>query len=192
MDRGTSDSPPASLTEPAVLHAVLALSSTHWDGSLQYRTWQRRASVAPDKLEKFAWQHPNQAIQHLRAGFAPQEQVSSRVAIITCLVFISDDLLRGNFGTAQFHLHSGLKLIAEEQMFSVGAPGGSPRSTDDWILEMFSRLYIQSELFNQSYQPPPVFFAPGAFSQQRRSSQPSRMLGVGFNRPSFQPPIMSS
>lgn len=140
--------PQASLSEPAVLHAVLALSSTHWDGSLLpgHKAW--KAGQAPDKLERFALQHYNQAIQHLRP---PQGETTLRVALITCLIFISIDLLRGNFATAQLHLRSGLKLLGDEYCSDSGTSRRS-QSTDHWISEVFSRLRVQVELFNQSYQ----------------------------------------
>ena len=83
-----------------------------------------------------------------------------RVALITCVVFISLEFLRGHFKTAKTYLQNGLKVLRERQSPSNVDNDGilllkpTHNSIDDWIFEALSRLHVQVELFKQSYQHP--------------------------------------
>jgi hypothetical protein len=148
----------ASLNEPAVLHAVLALSCVHKRGSLHDAN-QRNSDDTPDKQEQFILQHYVKAISYLQPHFSIKDMSSFRVALITCAVFIYLEFLRGHFETAQRHLENGLKVLTEAQMPSLDNDGililkPCRESIDDWIIEAFSRLNIQVELFKQTYQHP--------------------------------------
>jgi hypothetical protein len=145
----------ATLSEPAVLHAVLAMTSVHKGGVINADHQQSRNSV-PDKLEQVTLQHYLKAISHLQPHFLAKDRASIRIALITCIAFISLDFLRGYFATAQIHLQNGLKLLGDTQTLSESndellllKPG--PDSIDDWIGETFSRLYTQVELYKQLY-----------------------------------------
>lgn len=119
----------ASVAEPAVLHAVLALSSIHRHGTCD-RPGQSTAAL----------QHYGTAIHHLQPHFAARNRLAHRVALITCIVFTSLDLLRGHFASAFVHLQNGLQLLSS-------TPGGLDRDhVDDWIREVFSRIYLQISL----------------------------------------------
>ena len=143
--------PRASLGEPAVLHAVLALSSIHKGGMLkkgsQILTHQR-----PDGLEQVTLQHYLKAIRHLQPHLLAGDKSSFRVAILTCIVFVSLDFLRGHFNTAQIHLQSGLKLLKEVRVVEEGEDGllllkTCPDPEDRLVAEVFARLHLQVELF---------------------------------------------
>ncbi|RDW76932.1 hypothetical protein BP6252_04985 [Coleophoma cylindrospora] len=147
----------ASLTEPAVLHAVLALSSVHQGGIIVAGSPSKPddASV-PREQQQFALQHYVKAISHLQPHFFTKDKASFRVALITCLVFIWVDFLRGHVNEAQIHLQNGLKILRELQLLSPGSDGSlcwnpGRESTDDWIVEAFFRLYLQVELFHYTY-----------------------------------------
>lgn len=148
----------ASLNEPAVLHAVLALSSVQKRGTVN-TDGQRTLGTIPDEQEKFTLQHYVKAISHLQPHFLIKDRASARVALITCVVFVCLEFLRGHFETGQMHLRNGLKVLEELQILTNekdrvlrSKPG--LESTDDWILEAFSRLYLQMELFEHTYQQP--------------------------------------
>ena len=149
----------ASLSEPAVLHAVLALSSVHRGGVLNDDRQEQSNSV-PDKLEQFTLQHYVKAIGHLQPRFLAKDRASCRIALIACIVFISLDFLRGHFTTAQIHLQNGLKLLREKQLFSdrkndgILLPRPCGESVDDWIVEVLSRMHVNVELFKQPHQHP--------------------------------------
>ncbi|KAE8446367.1 hypothetical protein EG329_012116 [Mollisiaceae sp. DMI_Dod_QoI] len=144
----------ASLNEPAVLHAVLALSSVH-----------RRSNISADgerqsilnEQEKCTLQHYVKAISHLQPHFLKKDKASFRVALTTCVLFVCLELLRGHFQTAQDHFQNGIKILGEIQMLSNGNDGilrlkPCHESADDWIVEAFSRLHLQVELFRYNYQ----------------------------------------
>jgi Fungal specific transcription factor domain/Fungal Zn(2)-Cys(6) binuclear cluster domain len=146
----------ASLNEPAVLHAVLALSSVHKSGTIN-ADGQREIDNIPNEQEQFTLQHYVKAISHLQPHFSIKDRASLRVALITCIVFVCLEFLRGHFKTAQIHLQNGLKILGEMQMLSNGNDGilrlkPCRESTDDWIVEAFSRLHLQVELFRHAYQ----------------------------------------
>ena len=147
-----------SLNEPAVLHAVLTLSSVHKRNSFNGNDQSGR-NDSPDEQEQFMLQNYSKAIRHLQPLFSTKDKASVRVALITCVVFICLEFLRGHFQTAQTHLQNGLKVLRELQIPSKGDDvflllKSSRNSIDDWIVEAFTRLNFQVELFKQSYQHP--------------------------------------
>lgn len=145
----------ASLDEPAVLHAVLALSSAH--KSLAFSANDRsKTENGPNEQEQFTLKQYVKAISHLQPHFSTKDRVSFRVSLITCVTFVCLEFLRGHFRTAQIHLQNGLKILREIQMLSNGndgilRPKPCLESTDDWIVEAFSRLHLQVGLLKHDY-----------------------------------------
>lgn len=128
----------ASAHEPAVLHAVIALGAAH-------------------KSEKrLALREYNKAIGHLCRHFENRDRDALRVALITCMVFVCLELLRGEFKTGQTHLRSGLELLREIQRRDglTSADGAivlrpQHESVEDYLVEAFTRLNVLSALFGQ-------------------------------------------
>ena len=150
----------AGLNEPAVLHAILALSSVHRRGTLGPNC-QRNIGFVPDCEEQFTLQHYVKSIGHLQSHLSSMDRASSRVALITCVVFISLEFLRGHFKTAQMHIQNGVNMLREMQLLSTGKDGilqinPFRGSTDDWIAQAFSRLSLQLELFKHNYHHSPL------------------------------------
>lgn len=143
----------ACMTTPAVLHALLALSSAH----KAEMTGGSRAER--EQHERFTLEHYNKAIVCLRPHFTQTDRdgESARVVLITCVVFVCLELLRGRYVEGQTHLHSGLNLLSQLQakLHTPGTQGvlvmGHPQESvsDGYLLEAFSRLYTQSSLFGQ-------------------------------------------
>lgn len=95
----------------------------------------------------------SKAIGHLvRTGQPPKSKGSIRVALVTCLVFIYLELLRGRYGAAQAHLDNGLKLLKENQLNCNFRSQQYSDSTDESIVEAFFRVYVQSQLLVQPSQ----------------------------------------
>ncbi|KAI8951753.1 hypothetical protein F4801DRAFT_261378 [Xylaria longipes] len=132
--------PQACLSERAVFKAVLALSSVHRGGCRSLRQDMGNKNLAPIKpaneAEIFTLEYYLQAITHLKPYLYCRDRESFRITLIVCIVFVSIDLLRGNFNSAENHVRGGLRLIA----------AGIGDSTDHWIMEVLSRLYIQIHL----------------------------------------------
>ena len=148
----------ASLNEPAVSHAILALSSAH-KGAIVNADDQTKVTSAPSEQERFALKHYVKAINHLQPCFSVKDRTSFRVTLITCIAFVCLEFLRGHFKIAQAHLQNGLQILIEAEMLSndnIGILQSKPHqeSTDDWIIEAFSRLHLQVELFKYTFQHP--------------------------------------
>ncbi|KAH6991129.1 hypothetical protein BKA56DRAFT_610688 [Ilyonectria sp. MPI-CAGE-AT-0026] len=162
--------------EPAVLHAVLALSSVHRRGVVINTCEQRDIKDTLYEQEQFALQSYVKAIRHLQPHFSVKDRTSFRVALATCLVFIAVELLRGHFQAAISHLQNGLKVLQDAEL-SVNVDDRNLRLksghelADDWIVETFSVLQFQAELFSLSYHgpfliPPVVGHKPGSIMPQ--------------------------
>ncbi|KAH8807256.1 hypothetical protein F5884DRAFT_833042 [Xylogone sp. PMI_703] len=124
----------ASFQEPAVLHSVIALSA---------------AQLGDDNVSLRAY---NQAIQDLRAHMVGDTPYVLRVTLISCMVFICLEQLRGSRKLADLHLRSGFQLLQELQTRQRGQSCNTspPESVDNAIIEAFTRLNIQCAHFGQS------------------------------------------
>ncbi|KAI1845853.1 hypothetical protein JX266_007940 [Neoarthrinium moseri] len=144
----------ASLAEPAVLHAALALSAAHQNEPYKGIRDRGDASVILDPEERFVLTHYTKAISHLQPHLAVTEKSSLRVALITCLLFTCTEFLRGHYVSGISHLHNGIKVL-ETFKFAPKSTGTTPppswNFSDYWIVETFARLYIGSCLFGQSF-----------------------------------------
>lgn len=143
----------ASSSEPAVLHAVFALSCAHkrevCDGHI---IWPPHG--IPDKEDQFMLRQYSQAINRLVPYLSTNNKASVRIGLITCVIFISLEYLRGRYKTAHVHLHNGLKLLAEitpssSKVLSSTRPYRD--SVDGWIIDTFLQLQVQAALLNHVY-----------------------------------------
>jgi hypothetical protein len=149
----------ASFSEPAVLHAVLALSSVHKRKTVNTDS-RRQVTDSPDEQEQFALRNyvkSINAVGHLQPYCLVKDRASFRVALITCIMFVCLEFLRGHFQTAQVHLRHGITILRELQLLfgqtrGTSHLGSSRGSTDAWIVEGFSRLNLQMELFQYGYE----------------------------------------
>ncbi|GAQ09951.1 hypothetical protein ALT_7272 [Aspergillus lentulus] len=139
----------ASMSEPAVLHAVLALSSVHRQGILN------DGGLKAGDEERVTLTRYSKAINHLQPHFKAKDRTAFRIALIVCVLFIALELLRGHFVSARIHLQQGLNLLEgscllkrKGDLFVVN----SQEYVDDWIVQALSRLHIQLELLKQVHR----------------------------------------
>ncbi|CAI7661948.1 unnamed protein product [Penicillium glandicola] len=136
----------ASAQEPAVRHAVIAVSSTH--------RFQQRYATASAKYDEecFTLQQYNKSIQHLRTNTTNNTH-SLRVALITCMLFITLEYMRGQYQMGSAHLQYGMKLLSD---ISAPRPPSSMVPTilspeEDFaynaLVDAYVRLGIQSAMF---------------------------------------------
>ena len=143
----------ASSSEPAVLHAVLALSSAHKRKTLY--SGLEAVYTPPDQQEQFMLRSYSTAIKCLQPHLTSKRISSNRIALITCLVFITLEYIRGHYRAGQIHLQNGLQLL--RNIAAGYATAGhdylilntSPESIDDWITDSFARLQAQSDFFGE-------------------------------------------
>ncbi|KIW72288.1 hypothetical protein PV04_00493 [Phialophora macrospora] len=145
----------ASASELPILHAAVALGSAHRSTDLN-----RYGSSAPssslchgpngrfDAHEAFALEQYNKSIVQLRKNQVEAESVTEvRTALIVCILYVSLELLRGDYSTAVTHTRHGLNLLCRlKRCFDLQAfyPGRSHGSADDYLMEAFMRLSLQS------------------------------------------------
>jgi cholestenol delta-isomerase len=126
-------------TEPAIKHAVLALSSLH-----QLSEVREDTSVAL-RHQRYAEQHYQQALtaaQSLLRSSTPED--IDRV-LIACLVFICYENVRGNYAASQIHTGSGRAIMAQhsERLHRI-----SRRNDLNEIQQLFARLDIGAMMFS--------------------------------------------
>ncbi|KAK7431286.1 hypothetical protein QQZ08_002057 [Neonectria magnoliae] len=141
-------------------------SSAFWD-TLRRQLFGKanpptRNSV-PDEQEQFILRQYGKAISYLVPQSPGHHQPSAQGVLMTCLVFVFLEFLRGHYKTAQTHLENGLKLIAEAGCApkradnNVGTYKSSGGPIDTGILETFSRIQVQVALLR------PFNHYPGSF-----------------------------
>ncbi|KAF2024653.1 hypothetical protein EK21DRAFT_78252 [Setomelanomma holmii] len=151
---------PAAWTEPAVYHAVLALSSAH-----QGTTCRRQCLLR--KQHDFTLQQYNLAIRQLQPLLTGRTTSSVTVVLITCLIFTSLEYVKSRYQVAATHLESGLKLMKSvnanlaTNIFGLDLIKYSAKSTVDLtIFQSFATLHIQAELFGNHISDPALLLQP--------------------------------
>ena len=135
----------ASTTEPAVRHAVLALSSTHRQ---EVSGPGSQASETNDGHALFTTRQYSKAIAHLQPCFSDSRRTSVRITLITCALFIYMEFLRGHYTRGLLHLEHGIRLL---QGVGTYPSDQDPSSTyvDGWLLTVFTRLLVQAKQLGQ-------------------------------------------
>jgi hypothetical protein len=144
----------ASSSEPAILHAVLALGSAHKRKVL--RSGLETVEAPPDSQEQFMLRHYSKAITNLRHHLSYNNKTSAQVALITCLVLISLEYIRGHYRAGQIHLNNGLRLLEEVEAEkgkdadrAIIRMNTKPESINDWIIDSYARLQAQADVFGK-------------------------------------------
>lgn len=113
-------------SESAVRHALVALGflcqSEH--GSMKHA----RAKFAVDEDYRFVLSQYNKAVRALVSRMTDTAH-SCEVALVTCLLFVCMEYLRGNYHTAFTHMKNGLGIITERQEENATATKKSLPST---------------------------------------------------------------
>ncbi|MCJ1306946.1 hypothetical protein MMC25_000590 [Agyrium rufum] len=151
----------ASHREPAIRHALLALSSI-------YETFEERrmledpmAQTPPvdinevisdhQPLSPFAVSQYNKAVKHLIHDIRSKDSRSRSVTLIACLLFVWIELIQGGYAKAISHLRSGLQILNHPDAPNVGASHGissfmSFPSFRGRLLTSFSGLVVQAAI----------------------------------------------
>ncbi|KAE8406006.1 hypothetical protein BDV37DRAFT_270215 [Aspergillus pseudonomiae] len=135
-----------SQSEPAVYHAVIALSAVHQ--GMEMRGMPLLIQEAYSIWNSFALEQLGRAFSCLIKRRMSQDPRLRDVILTCCLLFIMLDLLRGRYDDAFRHLKSGLQILKEYTAQK------APVSRVPWeeavepcLVETFDHLGIQSTLF---------------------------------------------
>lgn len=135
---------PRSHSEPAVQHAVIALSALH--GDLDRRVAPLAREELSNRLHRFAISQFGRALSKLNERRHSQDPQFRNVVLTCCLLFVTYEWLRGNGETALMHLRQGFAIILEAPNFLI----------DQSLLSAMTRLQNQSMFF----------FGPSSFGQR--------------------------
>lgn len=110
-------------SEPAVCHALVALGHLQKTepGSLKHA----RAGFAAGSQHGTHLSHYNKAVKCLVDRMA-EPSYPPEIALVTCLLFVCIEFLKGNTITSFMHLNNGLKIISERFNGSFG-PSTTPQ-----------------------------------------------------------------
>jgi hypothetical protein len=179
---------PGTWTEPAIMHAVVALSAAHRSGVCQRQGLQ-------DIQEHFTLRQYSKAIRLLRPILANKNPASIMVVLVTCLLFTFLEYLRGQYKTAALHLHMGLRLFKDMHVecaelvngVLIIQPATYKRAFHIEIVQCFASLHVQADLFGnhlpdialilqvtETEIPSPVF----ASLQEARDSMDKLLHGI--------------
>lgn len=99
----------ASAGEPSLRHSVIAIGALHESFSQKQL---EKAQGTERETMTFAMGQYAKALRHLRKSLATGKQ-KPLVAVISCVLFVCFDCLRGFFESAMIHLQSGLKILRD-------------------------------------------------------------------------------
>lgn len=99
----------ASHSEPAILHAVIALGSLH--GIYREGEAVLLGDAKMSAKRQFALQQSNKAIGHLTKPSTSSGPRSEEAILMSCLLFVCLETFQGNHNGALAHLDSGLKIL---------------------------------------------------------------------------------
>ncbi|KAK1851222.1 C6 zinc finger domain protein [Colletotrichum chrysophilum] len=133
-----------SSTEPAVLHAMLALASAH-EIELNGSKADEHRPLDQGVRECNILRHYNKSIALLNTNLSSQNPTSIRVAIASCILFVCVEFVRRRFETGYAHLRSGLKLLEQLPRPSKDADS-EVCPPPDALVEALLRLDVQTRL----------------------------------------------
>jgi hypothetical protein len=136
----------ASTQEPSLRHAVIAIGALHEDFShkrLISSTPSPRSRPTTDEYDTdFALGQYTKAIGALRRSLSSGKQ-EPLTALMSCILFVCFDSLRGWFESAMVHLQSGLRILRDMRMKAAA----NDHIIEDNLIPLFMRLSIQSIIY---------------------------------------------
>ncbi|KAH8693939.1 hypothetical protein BGW36DRAFT_212922 [Talaromyces proteolyticus] len=100
---------PMSHAEPAVIHAVIAVSTLHED--LEVRGTPLSREDLGNNRHRFALEQYGRALSALNRRQSIQDSELRGVLLTCCLLFVLFELLRGRYDPAFLHLQNGLSIV---------------------------------------------------------------------------------
>ncbi|OJJ08164.1 hypothetical protein ASPVEDRAFT_66267 [Aspergillus versicolor CBS 583.65] len=187
-----------SQSEPAVLHASLALTSAY-ERFVQDQGQPDFSSVSASGL--FSLRQYNHAIRALVCNNLLDTALSLRIAIVSCVLFVCLEILRGDVNAMHAHFAAGIKLLRQLQHLEQRLPTSKsvimvkddPDAFDDHLVEIFARLNMQflmlghgpqvKETFSPAFQYGIHLHIPRCFysvHQARQSANPILLSTIHF------------
>ncbi|RAL04838.1 Zn(II)2Cys6 transcription factor [Aspergillus ibericus CBS 121593] len=136
-----------SHAEPAVYHAVVALSAIHQDSE------KRGMPLSRENLgstwHRFALEQAARSFALLHARPASQDPRLREATLLCCLLYVISELLRGQYDSAFNHLRAGLQILKELGAHKQLEPTAASKPTvEQSLVEAFAHLDVQSAQFD--------------------------------------------
>jgi len=129
----------ASAQKPSLRHAVIAIGALHEDFSQKMLV--PSTSSAEDQKPQFALNQYAKSMGALRRSLSSGNE-EPLTALMSCILFVCFDSLRGWFESAMVHLQSGLRILRDMRRLSTGN-----RIIEDNIIPLFRRLSMQAIIY---------------------------------------------
>jgi hypothetical protein len=129
----------ASAQKPSLRHAVMAIGALH-EEFLRKKLLPSTPS-AENQKSKFALNQYAKAIGTLRRSLSSEKE-EPLTALMSCILFVCFDSLRGWFESALVHLQSGLRILRDMRRLSEGN-----HIVEETIAPLFMRLSIQCIIY---------------------------------------------
>lgn len=138
--------------EPAVKHAVLALSSLH-------QLYEVQGRIAEEKQHlEYATKQYNTALAHARDLVSRANDSNVQAILVACLIFICYENVRGNHKASQVHLQSGRSIL--NQRWETLSKQSKRSSDAREIARLFARLDLSAMTFSSSRSPYQHYVCP--------------------------------
>jgi hypothetical protein len=136
----------ASSAEPSLRHAIIAIGALHEEFENKRLKGKEGGGGEGGTLcdTEFAINQYSKAISHLRKSLSTGSQ-APLTALMTCILFVIFESLRGAFAASMLHLQSGIKIL--EDMRRRGKGGEDVDVVESKIVPLFTRLSIQAILY---------------------------------------------
>lgn len=148
-----------SHSEPAIQHSLIALSSMH--ESLQANTLGGSGNGQMEPSHGFTLQQYNKALGHLAKHLSQKGKESLKVTLISCILFICLELLRGSYESAIAHLQSGLNIIndwreknSQSTLSSSSTSLPNVHPIEDDLVQLFARLDLHATFLGTTMPQP--------------------------------------
>jgi len=129
----------ASMAEPSLRHALIALGSLHEEFT------NKRLTYSTQDHSFAMWQH-TQAIRQLRKLLA-EGRHAPVTALMSCLLFVCFDSIRGAFSSAIVHLQSGMRIIRDIKIKATTCSREDEYLVENTIAPIFIRLSSQAIMY---------------------------------------------
>ncbi|CAG8982248.1 hypothetical protein HYALB_00004482 [Hymenoscyphus albidus] len=148
----------ASVVGPAVLHSIVALGAVHKREVLKDLEADRPSAIpihVCDEQEEFIQGQFSKVVHCLQPTASNNNTESVRIALISCLVLVSLEILRGRYQTGRIHLQNGLKLVRSTFTSVSWLEYDTVDQVSKFlemficIMEAFHRLQLQLQIFDQ-------------------------------------------
>lgn len=170
------------------MHAIVALAAAHRS---RFSPGENEKATSAKSYDSFSLTQYNKAIKSLNAHMTVTNVESIRVAIVSSIVFVCLDMLRGEYSSMNMHFQHGIRLLNFLQPNTQRSRRirhiyvqPNPHTTDEHLVHAFARLHLQfmtlgSGLFDDDALFTPAFvygdqqtFIPRVFSviQEARRS----------------------